>query len=50
MNDDRRMCCDGECRQGRDCPLCSTASVAAYVIVVVLVMLCAISLIHWINP
>lgn len=30
--------------------MCSTASVVAYVMVVVLVMLCVVSLIYWINP
>lgn len=47
MKDDR--CCTGECRQGRDCPLCNTASLAAYIIVVVIMTICAFGFVHWIN-
>ena len=50
MRDDNRTCCDGECRQGRECPLCDTASFAAYVIVVAVGLLSAIGFIYWINP
>ena len=45
----RNVCCDGECRQGRDCPMCNATSFAAYVIVIVCLMLSAVWLIYWMN-
>lgn len=52
MNDDnfhQKICCNGECRQGKDCPMCHATTFAAYAVAVICLMLSVISFIYWAN-